>query len=78
MANIIQKKRLINEIKLLKNEPLHYVTAYPDESDPLIWYFLILGQEDTAYHSGHYIGKIVHSKKYPTEPPDYYMLTPSG
>ena len=78
MATIIQKKRLVNEIKLLSNQPLHYCTAYPDDSNPLIWYFLIIGQKGTDYYKGEYIGKIVHSPKYPTEPPDYYMLTPSG
>lgn len=92
MASIIQKKRLANEVKLLANQPLHYCAAYPDESNPLIWYFLIKGQRGTDYHTGtkngsgkfvggeggEYIGKIVHSPKYPAEPPDYYMLTPSG
>lgn len=84
MSTIIQKKRLTNEVKLLKKQPLHYCTAYPDESNPLIWYFLIKGQKKTDYHTGEkngggeYIGKIVHSPKYPAEPPDYYMLTPSG
>lgn len=78
MANIIQKKRLTNEVKLLTTQPLHYCTAYPDENNPLIWYFLIVGQKDTDYYKGEYIGKIHHSKKYPAEPPDYYMLTPSG
>ena len=78
MASIIQKKRLVNEVKLLNQQPLHYCTAYPDESNPLIWYFLIIGQKETDYHKGEYIGKIVHSPKYPAEPPDYFMLTPSG
>lgn len=78
MASIIQKKRLANEVKLLANQPLHYCTAYPDETNPLIWYFLIKGQKNTDYHNGEYIGKIVHSPKYPAEPPDYYMMTPSG
>ncbi len=78
MATIIQKKRLANEVKLLSQQPLHYCAAYPDESNPLIWYFLIIGQKGTDYHKGEYIGKIVHSPKYPAEPPDYYMLTPSG
>lgn len=92
MASIIQYKRFNNEKKLLEKEPLHYCTAYPDESNPLIWYFLIKGQRGTDYHTGtknsdgkfvggeggEYIGKIVHSPKYPAEPPDYYMLTPSG
>jgi ubiquitin-conjugating enzyme E2 J2 len=78
MASIIQKKRLTNEVKLLYEQPLHYCTARPDESNPLIWYFLIIGQKGTDYHGGEYIGRIVHSPKYPAEPPDYYMLTPSG
>lgn len=84
MASIIQKKRLANEVKLLSQQPLHYCTAYPDECNSLIWYFLLKGQKGSEYHTGQeggggeYIGKIVHSPKYPAEPPDYYMLTPSG
>ena len=77
-TNIVQKKRLINEGKILSKDPLQYATAYPDESNPLIFYFLIVGQKGTDYYGGEYIGKIVHSPKYPIEPPDYYMLTPSG
>lgn len=75
---LFKKKRFTNEVRILKDEPLHYITAYPDEQNPLVWYFLIYGQEETPYHMGQYIGKIVHSVKYPVEPPDYYMLTPSG
>jgi ubiquitin-conjugating enzyme E2 J2 len=78
MANIIQQKRFTNELKMLSNEPLHYVTSYPDDKDPLTWYFLIRGQKETSFHGGDYIGKIIHSKKYPAEPPAYFMLTPSG
>jgi ubiquitin-protein ligase len=78
MATIIQKKRFDNEKKLLQNEPLHYSTAYPDENDPLIWYFIIYGQKDSPYYNGKFIGKITHSKKYPVEPPSYQMLTPNG
>ena len=78
MANIIQKKRFANEKKMLEQEPLHYSTAYPDEENPLIWYFIIIGQEDTDYYGGKYIGKITHSTKYPVEPPAYEMFTPSG
>ena len=78
MATIIQKKRFANEVKLLNNEPLHYATAYPDEDNPLVWYFIIKGQKDTHYEDGEYIGKIVHSTNYPASPPDYYMLTENG
>lgn len=78
MANIIQKKRFAGEVKLLQREPLHYVTAYPDKENELIWYFLIKGQKGTDFEGGEYIGKIEHSPKYPAEPPSYMMLTPSG
>ncbi len=77
-TSIIQKKRLATEKKKLKESPLHYITAYPDETNPLIWYFLLIGQKGTDYHGGEYIGKILHGAKYPLEPPDYVMLTPSG
>ena len=77
-ATLIQKKRFTNELKLLKSQPLGYITAFPDETNPLVWYFLLVGQKGTQYYGGHYIGEIRHSPKYPAEPPDYYMLTPSG
>lgn len=74
----VQKKRLDNEVKLLQKEPLHYITAFKDDNDPLIWYFLIKGQKDSPFDEGEFIGKIVHSPSYPQKPPDYYMLTPNG
>lgn len=77
-ATLIQKKRFANELKLLNSQPLGYITAYPDEKNPLIWYFLVVGQKGTQYYTGHYIGEIHHSPKYPAEPPNYYMRTPSG
>ena len=78
VANSIQRKRSVNEKKLLDNEPLGYITAYPKEDNPLIWYILVAGQKGTHYEGGHYIGEIHHSPKYPAEPPDYIMRTPSG
>ncbi len=78
VANSIQRKRFVNEKKLLDNEPLGYITAYPKEDNPLIWYILVAGQKGTHYEGGHYIGEIHHSPKYPAEPPDYIMRTPSG
>ncbi len=78
VANTIQRKRFVNEKKLLDNEPLGYITAYPKEDNPLVWYILVVGQKGTHYEGGHFIGEIHHSPKYPAEPPDYIMRTPSG
>jgi ubiquitin-protein ligase len=78
---ILQKKRISNELygpNGFNNNPLDYITVYPDENNNLIMYFLINGQKDTDFEGGHYIGKIIHSNNYPFEPPDYYMLTPNG
>ena len=77
--SIIQQKRLINENKIIKNEKnINYVTAYPDDKDILIWYFIIIGQHDTVYNGGQYIGKILLSNNYPLTPPDFVFLTPNG
>ncbi len=78
VVNLIQAKRLKNESRMMRDQPLRYITAYPDEKNPLIWYFLLVGQKGTQYHGGHYIGEIHHSPQYPAKPPDYYMRTPSG
>ena len=78
VANIIQQKRFTNEIKLLDKEPMGYVTAYQDKTNTLTWYFIIKGQKDTPYYGGEYIGKIVHSPRYPAKAPKYFMLTPNG
>ncbi len=78
VASLIQRKRFNNEKKILSEQPLGYITAYPKEDNPLIWYILVVGQKESHYEGGHFIGEIHHSPKYPAEPPDYYMRTPNG
>jgi ubiquitin-conjugating enzyme E2 J1 len=76
---IKQQKRLKGELKILENENnISYITAYQDENDTLLFYFLIYGQYDTDYKRGQYIGKIILSKNYPFSPPDFMFLTPNG
>jgi len=76
---IKQQKRLKGELKILENENnISYITAYQDENDTLLFYFLIYGQYDTDYTGGQYIGKIILSKNYPFSPPDFMFLTPNG
>jgi ubiquitin-protein ligase len=80
--NRISKKRFANEKKILDNpeKALHYATAFPSTipGEELTWYFLIMGDDDSPYKGGEYIGKIVHHESYPAKPPDYWMLTPNG
>lgn len=79
--NAINAKRLNNEKKLLEKPEnhKHYATAYQDESDPSVWYILIIGDPDIdMYAGGEYIFKIKHAADYPKNPPDYWCLTPSG
>ena len=83
--NITQQKRLLGDIRKLKQNPLSYYDAYQDENDPFLFYFLFYGQHDTPYEGGQYIGiiKLVKIDKndglgYPFKPPDFYFLTPNG
>ncbi len=72
------RKRLINDLKLLKSEPVDYIDAMPNITNPLIWHFIIQGPPYSIYKGGYYIGQIEYTSKYPYAPPDYKMLTPSG
>jgi len=64
--------------KLLGKGPPPYVWAAPDESDILIWNFLIRGPPDSPYNGGEYHGVIMFPPEYPFKPPGIKMLTPSG
>ena len=74
------RKRLANELKRNKEDPLPNVDMYPEENNMLKWYFCVLGLEsDTPYYGGAYVGSIIHSPKYPLEPPVSVMfMTPNG
>jgi len=72
------KKRLLGEIKLLKKDPHLYIDVSPDETNLLIWFFLIKGPEFSDFNGGYYIGKILYEPEYPTKPPNFIMLTPNG
>jgi len=72
------RKRLVGELRLIKKEPNEYVDVSPDPNDILTWYFLIKGPDASHYKNGYYIGKIMLTSEYPSKPPDFMMLTPSG
>lgn len=78
VINSICSKKIMNDVKLLTDEPLEYVYAFPTEENMLIWYFMIIGPEYSKFNGGHYIGKLIHDSAYPFVPPSYIMLTPTG
>lgn len=77
MATGLCRKRILGDLRKLKNDPLQFIDVFPEEN-LLTWIFLIKGPPDTMYKGGHYMGKIVLSPEYPMKPPEFYMLTPSG
>ena len=74
----LTQKRLMNEIKQLSKDKLDFAQAIHDENDNFIFYFLLVGQSDSEYAGGYYIGKILLPKNYPESPGDFMMLTPNG
>ena len=45
----ICQKRLIGDLRLLKNDPLEFIDALPDENNLLIWYFIVKGPEFSEF-----------------------------
>ena len=78
MNNSTNIRRLINEAKMINDEPLEDFDVYPQEDNLYIWYFLLKGKVGTAYEGGYYVGKICHSENYPFSPPKFMMMTPNG
>lgn len=74
----ITQKRLQNELKLLKKNPLDLIDFFPEESNIFTWYFIVKGPEKTDYEGGFFIGQILISQNYPKTPVDFKMLTPNG
>ena len=71
-------KRLKGDFKLLKKDPHEYFEAYPDDTNVLIWYFIVKGPDFSDFKGGYYIGKIMHNPEYPLKAPDFMVLTPNG
>jgi ubiquitin-protein ligase len=77
-GGLIQQKRFAGDKNILKKNPVPFMDCYQDENNPLVWYFIIEGQNDSPFGGGEFIGKIVHNPSYPAKAPDYYMMTPNG
>jgi len=76
--NPICKKRLIGDLRLIQKDPMEYLDAYPDETNLLIWHFVVKGPSFSDFNGGYYLGKIMHNPEYPFKAPDFMMLTPNG
>lgn len=80
-SNVINRlfvKRITSEIQGFEKNPIQHIDVYVDESNMHNWYFLILGDKESDYNGGYYLGNLILSKDYPATPVDFIMLTPSG
>merc|ERR1712087_130386 len=71
-------KRLANEIKEIKKNPIPNIIAEPDPSNILFWHFIIFGPKDTEYENGVYHGELIFTSKFPYEAPKIKVNTPNG
>jgi ubiquitin-conjugating enzyme E2 J2 len=72
------EKRLKGEVKDLLKNKIDIVQAIQDETNRLIFYFLLKGDPASDYRGGYYMGKILLPADYPQNPGDFIMLTPNG
>ena len=83
MSQILTKefiKRLINDVKYIKRNPLDSNGIYylHDEDDLMTGYALIIGPKDTVYENGYYFFKFHFTPQYPHEPPVVKYMTNGG
>jgi ubiquitin-protein ligase len=73
-------KRLIKDIKQLRDEPLneHGIYYKHDDDNILQGYALIVGGENTPYFSGYYFFQFHFSPNYPYDPPVVDYCTNDG
>lgn len=80
-TNVISKssiKRLVKDIKELKNDPLKGIFYRHSETNMLKGSALIIGPEDTPYHGGYYLFSFNFPTDYPHSPPKLEFLTGDG
>lgn len=70
--------RLRKELRVALTDPSPYVHISCNESNILVWDFLIEGPPGTPYDGGWYWGRLDVPKDYPFWPPLVRMRTPSG
>jgi len=68
-------KRIQNEYRKLKKNPVCNCSASPKDSNIMIWNAIILGPVDTPYDGGVFKLEINFSKDYPLKPPQVRFKT---
>ena len=68
-------KRLIKDIKQIKNEPIEGIHYIHDETNMLQGYGLIIGPPDTPYEGGYYLFLFDFPSDYPYSPPKLKYFT---
>eukprot|EP01024_Parvocaulis_polyphysoides_P054171 TRINITY_DN545_c0_g2_i1.p1 TRINITY_DN545_c0_g2~~TRINITY_DN545_c0_g2_i1.p1 ORF type:complete len:310 (-),score=43.93 TRINITY_DN545_c0_g2_i1:236-1078(-) len=71
-------KRILQEMKELKNDTSQEYVAEALEDNIFEWYFVIRGPVDTEFEGGFYHGRIILPAEYPFKPPSFIMLSPNG
>ena len=59
-------------------DPIPNIKAHPSTDDITKWYFVIVGEKNTEYEGGVYMGKVLFPYNYPFKPPKILFITPSG
>lgn len=77
-CSTVARKRLLVEDRAMKTSPPEFITAAPDPSNILEWYYCLQGPPGTVYEGGLYMGQVVFPGNYPFAPPAIRMLTPNG
>ena len=72
------KLRITKEYKSIVANPIPNVEVVYHKNDNLCWYCRIYDLGEAEHQYGEYIFNIKLSKKYPFEPPDFYILTPNA
>lgn len=78
MSDRLFLKRMQGEKNKLAKSPSELCDAVFNDGDPYNIYILLVGPPDSPFEGGRYLGKIMITSKFPFEPPDFMMFTPSG
>ena len=72
------QKRIVNEIKKLKERPSHMFHAEALPDNLYEWHFTLRGMENSPYEEGLYHGVILLPRDYPLKGPDIRFMTENG